>query len=291
VPQKPRRGASLPEAEAVLLVSRSEMDQAIARRLELGRDLLERRVSLNFYGMPVSSEVASLRNDFNTWDEYNEQLLTNQFSTGKVADDYRRVMYRSVSDRNTQQELKYVLEDIGRQIRKLESIRLQLELYEPKGQGGTGVSTASLTSQKVFIVHGHDGETKLQVADFIQQITGERPIILNEQADSGLTVIEKFEAHASETGFVAVLLTADDVGGVKGATDLQPRARQNVVFEFGYFIAKLGRGRVVALYESGVELPSDVGGMLYTSLAGNWHTKLAKELAAGGIEVDLRKAL
>src|SRR5580692_2769767 len=114
VPQKPRRGASLPEAEAVLLVSRSEMDQAIARRLELGRDLLERRVSLNFYGMPVSSEVASLRNDFNTWDEYNEQLLTNQFSTGKVADDYRRVMYRSVSDRNTQQELKYVLEDIGR---------------------------------------------------------------------------------------------------------------------------------------------------------------------------------
>lgn len=154
-----------------------------------------------------------------------------------------------------------------------------------------GASTSPLVGNKVFIVHGHDGETKLQVTEFIQQITGERPVILHEQADSGRTVIEKFEAHASEAGFVAVLLTADDVGGVKGSTNLQPRARQNVVFEFGYFIAKLGRGRVVALYESGVELPSDVSGMLYTSLAGNWHTKLAKELKAAGIEVDLSKAL
>lgn len=180
---------------------------------------------------------------------------------------------------------------IGSQIRKLESIRQQLELYALEGSSGTGASTVPMMGHKVFIVHGHDGETKLQVAEFIQQITGERPVILNEQADSGLTVIEKFEAHASEAGFIAVLLTADDVGGVKDSINLQPRARQNVVFEFGYFIGKLGRGRVVALYEGGVELPSDVSGMLYTSLAGNWHTKLAKELRAAGIEVDLGKAL
>jgi predicted nucleotide-binding protein len=151
--------------------------------------------------------------------------------------------------------------------------------------------TAPSIGHKVFIVHGHDGGTKLQVAEFLQNLTGERPIILHEQPDSGLTVIEKFETHASEAGFVAVLLTADDVGGVKGSTNQRPRARQNVVFEFGYFIGKLGRGRVVALYESEVELPSDVTGMLYTELSGNWHTKLARELDAAGIEIDLRKAL
>ncbi len=290
MPQKQRRGASGPEPEPVLLVSRSDMDQAIGERLDKGQELLERRIPVT-YGMPETSKVASLRNDFNTWDEYNEQLLRSRFSTGKVADDYRRVMYRAVTDRNLQQELKYVFEDIGRQIRKLESIRLQLELYESEGPSNMGASTGPLVGDKVFIVHGHDGDTKLQVTEFVQKITGERPIILHEQADSGLTIIEKFETHASEAGFVIVLLTADDVGGPKGAATTNPRARQNVVFEFGYFIGKLGRGRVVALYERGVELPSDVSGMLYKSLAGNWHTDLAKELKAAGLDIDLGKLL
>ena len=102
-------------------------------------------------------------------------------------------------------------------------------------------------------------------------------------------VIEKFEDHASEVGFAVVLLTADDVGSAKGAASQNPRARQNVVLEFGFFIAKLGRNRVVALYESDVELPSDLNGVLYKPLAGNWHTALAKELLAAGIEVDLTK--
>ena len=86
-----------------------------------------------------------------------------------------------------------------------------------------------------------------------------------------------------------VLLTADDVGSAKGAASQNPRARQNVVLEFGFLIAKLGRNRVVALYESDVELPSDLNGVLYKPLAGNWHTALAKELLAAGIEVDLTK--
>jgi predicted nucleotide-binding protein len=273
------------------LVSRSEMDQAIANRLDSGRELLDRRVELSHDpSRRRSVDLDSLRDDFNTWDEYNEQLLVRRFSTAKVADGYRRMVMPFSDSDNPQRELKWLMEDISRQIRKLESIRGQLELYESEVPD-VAATTAPLTGHKVFIVHGHDGDTKLQVAEFIQKITGERPIILHEQPDSGLTVIEKFETHASEAGFVAVLLTADDVGGVKGSTDQRPRARQNVVFEFGYFIGKLGRGRVVALYESGVELPSDVTGMLYAQLSGNWHTKLAKELDAAGIEVDLRKAL
>ena len=144
-------------------------------------------------------------------------------------------------------------------------------------------------SDKIFIVHGHDGDTKLQVAEFVERITGERPVILHEQADSGRTVIEKFEEHASEAGFAIILLTADDAGKAKNAPQLNLRARQNVVLEFGYFMAKLGRSRVVALYEAGVELPSDVSGVLYKSLAGNWHTGLAQELKAAGIEIDFSK--
>ena len=114
-------------------------------------------------------------------------------------------------------------------------------------------------------------------------------MILHEQAASGRTIIEQFEKHASEAGFAVILLTADDEGKAKGAAQINSRARQNVVLEFGYFMAKLGRDRVVALHEAGVELPSDVSGVLYKSLAGNWHTDLARELKAAGIEIDYSK--
>ena len=143
---------------------------------------------------------------------------------------------------------------------------------------------------KVFIVHGHDGEVKLQVASVLERITGERPVILHEQADSGRTIIEKFEQHASQAGFAVVLLTADDQGMAKGAAAPSLRARQNVVFELGFFIGRLGRGRVVALYEYGVELPSDINGLLYKSLNGSWQIE-SKRAAGCGIAVNLSKLL
>ena len=72
-------------------------------------------------------------------------------------------------------------------------------------------------------------------------------------------------------------------------TDLNPRARQNVVLELGYFIGKLGRAKVCALYMEGVEIPSDIHGVLYVPYdAGNgWRLKLASEIKAAGLAVDL----
>ena len=44
------------------------------------------------------------------------------------------------------------------------------------------------------------------------------------------------------------LLTPDDLGAHKGEeSTLNPRARQKVIFEFGYFIGKLSRKRVCAM--------------------------------------------
>jgi predicted nucleotide-binding protein len=147
--------------------------------------------------------------------------------------------------------------------------------------------TAAPIGGKVFIVHGHDDARRLEVARFLQEGMGEWPVILHEPADKGRTIIEKFEDHASEAGFAVILLTADDVGRGKSATDLNPRARQNVVFEFGFFVAKLGRSHVVALLEKGVERPSDIDGVLYKRFDGNWHTELAKEIRAAGIDFKL----
>jgi predicted nucleotide-binding protein len=92
-------------------------------------------------------------------------------------------------------------------------------------------------SKKIFIVHGHSGELKEAAARLVSQLQLE-PVILHEQPKEGRTIIEQISSHAQEAGFAIVLLTADDLGGVKSleiTPTLQPRARQNVVFEMDSF--------------------------------------------------------
>ncbi|UAJ10670.1 TIR domain-containing protein [Glacieibacterium megasporae] len=141
-------------------------------------------------------------------------------------------------------------------------------------------------SKRVFIVHGHDAEARETAARFLGNI-GFEPVILHEQANRGRTVIEKVEAN-SDVGFAIVLLTPDDLGRARDGADLEPRARQNVLLELGYFIAKLGRDRVCALKRGDVVIPSDFAGVVWTDwdTAGAWKTALGKELQAAGYEVD-----
>ena len=146
--------------------------------------------------------------------------------------------------------------------------------------------------KKVFIVHGHDDTAKQTVARTLEKI-GLTPIILAEQPDKGRTVIEKFENEGYDVGFAIVLLTADDRGRKNFARKMQDRARQNVVFEMGYFMALLGRERVLLLLQKGVEEPSDLKGVVYTPLDKDeaWRYKLVKELREQGYDVSLDSLL
>lgn len=143
-----------------------------------------------------------------------------------------------------------------------------------------------IDSSKIFIVHGHNGELKESVARIIEK-QSIKPIILSEQANTGYTIIEKFEQN-SNVGCAICLFTADDVGRAKSETDDKPRARQNVVFEAGYFIGKLGRDHIVILADNGVEIPSDLAGVVYTDTK-SWQTDLLKELKSMGYNVDFNK--
>jgi predicted nucleotide-binding protein len=142
-------------------------------------------------------------------------------------------------------------------------------------------------------VHGHNDELKETVARYLGQLRLV-PVILHERPSAGRTIIEKFEEH-SDALFAVVLLTPDDVGRVASdaSADHRPRARQNVIFEWGFFVGKLGRRRVCALYAEGVELPSDVSGIIYIELDRNgaWKMLLARELKAAGVEIDLNLAI
>jgi len=174
----------------------------------------------------------------------------------------------------------------------LEILNAELELEEsdikPISATTTPIQSAS---RKVFVVHGRNEITRETCARLLEKLELE-PIILHEKPNVGRTIIEKFHDY-SDVGFAVILLTGDDRGGPKDAdvTSLKLRARQNVIMELGFFIAKLGRPKVCALYEAGVELPSDYDGVLFVPLDshGAWRFHLGQELKASGIDVDLNK--
>jgi len=148
----------------------------------------------------------------------------------------------------------------------------------------------SISGSKIFLVHGHDNGIKNEVARFLDSLELE-PIILHEQSSSGDTIIEKIERY-SNVGFGIVLYTPCDIGGVdKEPMNLNFRARQNVVFEHGYLIGKIGRNNVVALIKDSVEKPNDISGVVYESYDSNgaWKTGIAKELKAAGYSIDFNK--
>lgn len=141
---------------------------------------------------------------------------------------------------------------------------------------------------KVFIVHGHNGELRESIARMLEK-QGIKPIILFEQPNQGATIIEKLETN-NDSGAAICLFTADDVGSDKDKVDkgLMNRARQNVVFETGLFIGKLGRNRVVIIADKTIEMPSDLQGVVYTD-KNNWTLDVLKELKAIGYSIDYNK--
>lgn len=141
-------------------------------------------------------------------------------------------------------------------------------------------------NMKVFVVHGRNVEIRETVARFLAQLRVE-PIILAEQVSQGRTIVELLEHHA-DVDYAVILLTGDDLGKGRTQKGNRPRARQNVIFELGFFIAKLGRNRVTTLYEPGVEIPTDYQAVVYVELdkAGAWKQRLTREMRAAGVRVD-----
>ena len=183
-------------------------------------------------------------------------------------------------------------------INKLSSIKERLVLiYELNHLTARKIGEPEILPQdhnKIFIVHGHDEEAKLSVARFLERL-GIEVVILHEQPNQGRTIIEKFEDY-SDVGYAVVLLTPDDVGASQNDLDnLLPRARQNVVFELGFFIGKLGRERVCALHKGDlqgkIEIPSDYSGVIWVRMdsEGAWQFALARELKAAGFSIDLNR--
>jgi predicted nucleotide-binding protein len=240
--------------------------------------------------------------------EYNETLLRSMFNSDAVAtkftEDTKVFEWNSRSRRVDWENLREVEEQhgtdphdslrsrIAKQIRFLESLVERLDLH-PVAVAGARTRTIADGSTKVFIVHGHDRAVKESTIRFVEKL-GLTPVVLDESPNKGRTIIEKFEDLAADVVFAIVLFTPDDVGGKAArGTKLQRRARQNVVFELGFFVGRLGRDRVCLLHKADAEIPSDLHGVLYVPLDEHegWHVGLAREMKAAELSFDLNRIL
>lgn len=146
-------------------------------------------------------------------------------------------------------------------------------------------ASADRAPNRVFVVHGQNEAARTAVVSFLESL-GLVGIVLHEQPNMGRHLLTKFIQEADLVTFAVVLMTDDDVGGVKGGK-AAPRARQNVILELGYFLAHLGQTRVCALITPGLETPSDFDGIVYIRMddEDRWKQELKRELVAAKMPV------
>lgn len=149
--------------------------------------------------------------------------------------------------------------------------------------------TSAHDTKKVFLVHGRDLALKHSVARVLERL-GFKVIILDEQANEGKTVAEKFEIHA-DVSYAVILMTADDVGCLATEdvqSNLRPRARQNVILELGFFWGALGRENTSVICAGNPEFPSDISGLVYIDAANDgWKLHLGADLKRSGFDISL----
>lgn len=245
----------------------------------------EGRSLLQVFFNPETAQIS-----FDAWDTRVAAWLKKEHAGTGLSAEWSGVSVSPLRCGNQYRNSSSAWEKFGEAVRKrlewLGSKAGKMTKANQITQRSPSLSTAQ--SKKVFIVHGQDEAAKEKVARFVKDM-GLEPIILHEQPNKGRTIIEKLDDHA-DVGYAVVLLTSDDIGGPKQSLSekLQRRARQNVIFELGFFLGRLGRDRICALYESGVEMLSDYQGVAYVPLDkyDGWKSKLADEFIAAGIDVD-----
>ena len=221
---------------------------------------------------------------------FKENLINEIFKEASIPSDYDRAIsyFNQPTVDVIMNEKKDTDDDITLSI--FDRVSKETKTREESQQKEALTDEAVVKNKKVFIVHGHDDELKESAARLVEKI-GLEAVILHEQANEGQTIIQKLEKQA-DVGYAIILYTPCDEGRKKGSRNSKPRARQNVVFEHGLFMGKLGARRVCALRKSEVEMPSDAQGILYIEVkerSTDWKYQVAKELKNAGYDVDLNK--
>lgn len=286
---------SEPKLPAELLISRDDAKSKLQERIQKGLAIKQAQIN-------SGEALDEAKNEYSKWNSFNTELLKRIFSTDELAEEYSQWFGISVivmRESSLGEKIADLYKDIDQKIHRIDSIIERLELIPLTKAAAAGAPQESKSAQspaktkKVFVVHGHDEIAKTNLEVFLHEI-GLEPVALHRQADEGLTIIEKFEKH-SDVGYAFILLTPDEISYVKAdeskddnKRQKEYRARLNVIFEFGYFVGKLGRSRVCCLYTGDVSLPSDVSGMIYKKFTNSIEEvaySIIKDLKASGYAI------
>ena len=280
-----------------LRLDRLQVENRLIERMNLGR---------SFLGQEIASyaDYESLQKEYRKWNVFNNELLKQLFTTADLSDEYSAssvgpLMVAGFREESLAEKVASLKQQFDKKIHRLDSIVDRLELYAAvkSEENEDEVASNNLASRpdtnKVFIVHGRDDAAKANLEAFVREI-GLEPIVLHRQADGGLTVIEKFEKY-SDVGYAFILLTPDELAYLASDSSkpeaergIERRARPNVIFEWGYFVGKLGRPRVCCISTGNVDLPSDMAGLVtkrYQSSVEEAGYGILKDLRAAGYKV------
>jgi predicted nucleotide-binding protein len=278
------------EIPTELTKSKEEFKAELESRISIGKELLVKPLNND-------NELANQSQEYSKWNDYNFELLRQLFNrtdneyahSYNMAGQFSGFMISSYDERrNPLEDYAELKQKISGKIDNLEKLFEKATLLKSTVFTKIpAVSTIPKTDfNSVFIVHGHDDLAKTEVARFLEKLKL-NAIILHEQASSGSTIIEKIEKHTN-VGFGIVLYTPCDVGAKSGnENNLKSRARQNVVFEHGFLIGKIGRKKVCALVKGDLEIPKDISDVVYVKMDNSWKLQVAKELRESGYEIDM----
>ena len=272
------------------------------RRIDELKDFDPKSVSSRFSDPQVVAIQAAIKETLSTafghgTVEYNRYVSAARLDNGPIIANSSWVFpNEEIDDRQLKEAHRYLSEGKARSIallkQAIQSLEEEIEFEMPSltSDRPDNISNSVEISRRVFIVHGHDEGVREAVARYLEQM-GFEAIILHERANQSRTVIEKVETYGN-VDFAVVLLTPDDQGCKIGEA-LEPRVRQNVLLELGYFIGKLGRSKVCVLVRGDVTIPSDFCGVMAERIDqnGGWRQTLARELQAAGHEVDWNRVM
>lgn len=267
-------------------------------------ELLEERIK-ELDLLPSRVSLDDDLSEFNTWYTNTKNTIKNIFHESKYLDfdeisfslnflvsgmpDYEFIKAHNNGRKNAKslllayiKEIKEFWEDDN--VTKFVQSGKTIELSTEQKKSIINKSTIKERSKDIFIVHGHDDGLVAKVQLFLTKIKL-NGIVLHEQANLGKVILEKLE-HYTNVDFAIVLYTPCDLGKAKEEEELRARARQNVVFEHGYLMGRLGRRNVAFLVDGIIETPGDISGAVYSSVSNHWQFEILKELKAVGYDVD-----
>ncbi len=263
---KKRKVEPTPE-RTQLIVSKENFKEVLGKRLEVGQELLDREI-LNV------PDLEKLKTEYYDWNDYNSEFLKSSFNNDQNEYKYRYDrcttmlgMMDYAAGRYNPNSPEYQLKDTKRDLEaKVTNIRQLLAKVDliPSSVEKNEILIDELTepiTKNIFIIHGHDEARLLELENILKEDFKLIPFVLKRLPNIGSpTIIEKFEFYAPQCSMAIALFTPDDVIEKDGKQYLQ--ARPNVIYELGWFSAKLTRKNVILLLKEGTDIFSDFQGIL-----------------------------